>query len=298
MKTAICTCIKDEHPYLKEWIDWHLDRGFSHIYLYEDNGSKPHDEIVRLFPESVTLLPIDLVRNEPVTVERRQMQMYVYSMRTLSDKYDWIAFIDADEYVDFEEGWNLERLLKEHDAFPAVMLSWMLYSANGRIAKPDGGVIESYPKADVDVDYKNIWFGAHWCLKSIVNTKNYKGFKNIHWAKDAVNMNGNSTPEYKVFRKAWIRHYYTKSWDEWVWRIMERGDLCNGNRKLAQFFNTNPDMLPMKEKLIRSVAHRIPHGNKCYILDEKYKIIAGGNIHKINELNSRVKNENSGQVYR
>lgn len=298
MKTAICTCIKDEHPYLKEWIEWHLDRGFSHIYLYEDNGSKPHDEIVRLFPESVTLRSINVVRDEPITVERRQMQMYTYSMGTLSDEYDWIAFIDADEYVDFEEGWNLERLLKEHEDYPAIMLSWMLYSANGRVEKPQGGVIESYPKADVVVDYCRIWGDTEWTFKSIVNTKKYEGFKHIHWAKGSVNMNGSTEKELKVFKKAWIRHYYTKSWEEWVWRIMGRGDLCNGNRKLAQFFNANPDMLPMKEGLIRSVAHRIPHGNKCYILDARNMIIAGGNIHKINELNSRLKNENSGQNYR
>lgn len=291
MKTAICTCIKDEHAYLREWIEWHLDRGFSHIYLYEDNGSRPHDEIVRLFPDAVTLSSIDVVRNEPVTVEQRQMQMYVYSMRTLGDKYDWIAFIDADEYVDFEEGWNLERLLKEHEDYPAIMLSWMLYGANGRVEKPQGGVIESYPNADVNVNYKYIWFGAQWSVKSIVNTKNYKGFKHIHWAEGAVNMIGNTTPKYKVFKKAWIRHFYTKSWEEWVWRIMERGDLCNGNRKLAQFFNANSDMLPIKEKLIRSVAHRIPHGHKNYILDSKNMIIAGGNIHKIMEINKRIKNE-------
>lgn len=291
MRTAICTCIKDEHSYLKEWIEWHLERGFSHIYLYEDNGSRPHDEIARLFPESVTLRSINVVRDEPITVERRQMQMYTYSMGTLSGEYDWIAFIDADEYVDFEEGWTLERLLKEHDAYPAVMLSWMLYSANGRVEKPQGGVIESYPKANVDVDYCRIWGDTEWTFKSIVNTMKYKGFKHIHWAKGAVNMNGSTEKELKVFKKAWIRHYYTKSWEEWVWRIMERGDLCNGNRKLAQFFNANPDMLPMKEKLIRSVAHRIPHGHKNYILDSKNMIIAGGNIHKIMEINKRIKNE-------
>lgn len=286
---AICTCIKDEHPYLKEWIEWHLDRGFSHIYLYEDNGSKPHDEIVRLFPEAVTLRSINVVRDEPITVERRQMQMYTYSMGTLSTEYEWIAFIDADEYVDFEEGWNLERLLKEHEDYPAIMLSWMLYSASGRITKPQGGVIESYPKADVDMDYCGIWCDTEWTFKSIVNTKKYKGFKNIHWAKGAVNMNGSIEKEPKVFKKAWIRHYYTKSWEEWVWRIMERGDLCNGNRKLAQFFNANPDMLPIKEQLIRSVAHRIPHGNKCYILDAMNMIIAGGNVHKIKEINEKIR---------
>lgn len=285
MKTAICTCIKDEQDYLREWIEYHLRIGFNHIYLYEDNGSKPHKDIVDLFPDTVNLFPIDVVKNEPVTVEQRQMQMYVYSMRTIGDMYDWIAFIDADEFIDFEEGWNLERLLSEHDSFPAIMLSWMLYTANGRIEKPTGNVIDSYPNPNIVVDYNKIWGDVQWTFKSIVNTKRYQGFKHIHWAHGAVNMNGSTKKELRVFKKAWIRHYYTKSWEEWVYRIMKRGDLCNGNRKLAQFFNANPDMKHMKKSLIKSVADQIPHGNKNYWLDVENGIIAGGNVKKIMELN-------------
>ena len=37
MKTAICTCIKNEQSYLKEWIDYHINLGFDHIYLYEES---------------------------------------------------------------------------------------------------------------------------------------------------------------------------------------------------------------------------------------------------------------------
>jgi hypothetical protein len=51
MRTAICTCIKDENDYLKEWIDWNLKAGFDHIYLYEDNGSKSHKSITDLYPK-------------------------------------------------------------------------------------------------------------------------------------------------------------------------------------------------------------------------------------------------------
>lgn len=46
MKTAICAIIKDEHLYLKEWIDYHLSIGFDSIYLFEDKDSKSHEDIV------------------------------------------------------------------------------------------------------------------------------------------------------------------------------------------------------------------------------------------------------------
>ena len=45
MKTAICALIKDEHLFLEEWIEWHLGLGFDAIHLFEDKGSKSHEEI-------------------------------------------------------------------------------------------------------------------------------------------------------------------------------------------------------------------------------------------------------------
>lgn len=290
MKTAICTCIKNEHSYLKEWMDWHLALGISHIFLYEDYGSKSHADIVKDY-DHVTLLPISIAENEPDTPEKRQHKAYTYSLRTLKGEYDWVALIDADEFVEFEEGYDLERLLREYNEHTGIVLTWKLFGANGRISKPTGSVVENYPVASTDIDYGPIWFGPAWSAKCFANLNQDCRLKNIHQIYGAVGMDGSVYPGYKVFKKAWIRHYYTKSWEEWVWRIMERGDLCNGNRKLAQFFNANPDMLPMKEQLIKSVAHRIPHGNKCYILDEGNMIIAGGNIHKIMEINKRIKNE-------
>lgn len=272
MKTAVCTCIKDENDYLKEWIDWNLKAGFDHIYLYEDNGSKSHKSITDLYPKQVTLQSINVVKDEPITIERRQRQTYDYSINTLKDKYDWIAFIDADEFIDFEQGYDLHKLLKEYDSYPAIMLSWMLYNANGRINKPNCGVVEAYPNPTKNILYTSIWFNAMWTIKSIVNTKYNPEFINIHLAKDAVNMKEGTKPKLKIFKKAWLRHYYTKSWEEWVWRIYERGDLCNGNRKIEEFFKANPDLKYKQNELLESVKHLIPRGS-CVLDEEKEKLL-------------------------
>ena len=46
---AICSMIKDEQNYLKEWIEYHLSIGISCIYLYEDdiNNSSSHANICK-----------------------------------------------------------------------------------------------------------------------------------------------------------------------------------------------------------------------------------------------------------
>lgn len=287
MKAVICTCIKDEYDYLVEWIEFHIALGFEHIFLFEDVGSKSHAEIVDKY-DRVTMFPISVVMGEPNHMERVQHQMYTYSIKKFKDDYDWIAFIDADEFVEFEEGYSLDRLLMEYSEHTGIILSWRLYSANGRIKRPQGGIVESYPKYDDVSDYTKVWFGAQWAVKCFANLKKNPTVKNVHWINGAINMNGRYYPECKVYKKAWIRHYYTKSWEEWVYRIMKRGDLCNANRKLNHFFRANPDMKHLQNELIMALAEQIPIGT--YILDDYNMIIAGGNINIINRLNNEASN--------
>lgn len=286
MKTAISTCIKDERLYLKEWLDWHFEKGFDHVYLYEDNGSEPHADIVSEYGDRVTLLPIDITKDELETREHRQMKTYLYTVHTYGHLYDWIAFIDVDEFIEFDDGYDLERLLTEHEDCDGVILSWLMYGANGHVKKPEGGVIESYPEASPEIDYYNALHGEMWMIKSIINMRRNPTFRNIHMVNGGVNMNGEHEVPALIFKKAWIRHYFTKSWEEWVTRIMKRGDLCNGNRRLKLFFICNPDLAHRRKELIRSVAHMLPAGNKSLWLDRD--IIAGGNVERIKALNNEM----------
>ena len=43
---TIFTNIKDEHRYLKQWIDYHINLGFEEFILFEDEGSKSHENII------------------------------------------------------------------------------------------------------------------------------------------------------------------------------------------------------------------------------------------------------------
>ena len=85
MRTAICTCIKNEHAYLREWLEYHLGLGFDHIYLYEDFGSESHADIVDEY-DNVTLLSMEVVLCEEDHIEGRQMKSVRYSLRCLTVK--------------------------------------------------------------------------------------------------------------------------------------------------------------------------------------------------------------------
>lgn len=50
MKTCIITIIKDEQPYLEQWIKYHINIGIDTFFIYEDFFSSSHRKICDKFP--------------------------------------------------------------------------------------------------------------------------------------------------------------------------------------------------------------------------------------------------------
>jgi hypothetical protein len=160
------------------------------------------------------------------------------------DEFDWILFNDLDEFLILKQ--PLHELLEEYKDETAIFLRWKWYGASGHINKPIGKVMDNYTK------YVTTTFDYHWAYKSFMNCKNFKKWeKPIHKVEDGVfpltDWGGH---------KAWLNHYFTKSWEEWKSKILERGDTFPGHRKVMNFFQLNCDMLPLKKQLMSEVTER------------------------------------------
>lgn len=285
MKTAICAIIKDEHLFLKEWIDWHLGLGFDAIHLFEDKGSQSHEEICAKYSNvSLRRYEDDEQVRKLLSAQghsKRQLVLYRWFAETYRDRYDWAAFIDLDEFIMFEEDYNLDKLCNEFSDYPTVYLFWKMKGASGHLERPQCGVIEAYtetcPFLEQDVN--------GWNCKSLVNLRANKGLWSLHHGNGGVCTNLSTSINTPVYGKAWINHYFTKSWEDWLDRIYKKGGTMKGHRTLAQFFEANPSMEHLRDELIASVADKIPNGT--YWLDRKRGLIAGGNVRKIMELNKK-----------
>lgn len=51
----------------------------------------------------------------------------------------------------------------------------------------------------------------------------------------------------------YINHYFTKSWEEYKFKLLSQGDIFPGNRKIREFFKINKDMCKIKNDLIREI---------------------------------------------
>ena len=249
-KIAICVPIKDETEYLKEWLDWHFGLGITDIYLYEDYNSVSHlditnqynnaylDKISRVFSE-------EYPSNFQFTKKGawKQSYLYHYFYNKYRDKYDWIMFIDVDEFLILKK--PLQEILDEFKNNLAIKFKWRIMTANGHIKKPAGNVMDNYTEV-----YKKVFQYKYDC-KSIINCRLNKSVKweiYIHSIKGAVFPINEFGEHY-----GYINHYFTKSWEEYKFKLLSRGDICSGNRKIRDFFKINKDMCKIKNDLIREI---------------------------------------------
>lgn len=269
MKTSsILTIIKNEHQYLDEWIRYHLDLGIDHIFIFEDYDSESHQGITAKYGDKISLSNVttllsdlELEMASSLKASKKGSAQLMYAKRALfriqqQYEYDWCFIIDPDEFITFENTEDtLDAILYRYIDYDALCLSWECYGANGLIQKPDysiKGVVDIYttpatgPVPRYDPAYNK---------KTCYNLRKYKPvfWWGIHLPSDVCNycnteyVKDKSATTYKVM---YLRHYVTKSWEEYVWKKTERGYFMGKSRTFDAFFIINPELLPYKEELI------------------------------------------------
>ena len=296
MKSIICAIVKDEQRFIREWVDWHLNIGFEKIYIFEDFGSTSHvDLLIDLIKkDKVDVIALDDGKvpvsnagygHRPSGTKPTQYDLYIWFFNKVKEKNlaDWIAFIDVDEFINFEEGYNLERLEEEYSDKGVVLLSWKNYNASGHIERPEGNVVDNYTKWEVPRE------GKEWGHKSLVNVAVGSGFDTNHTFKGCVRPNGGDKNSPQCYKKAWINHYFTKSWEDYCDRIFNRGNMHNDYRTLDTFFKYNKDLWNKRRELIESVRYK--HARSATWLSREFKIISGGNVNRLDELRREHSNK-------
>lgn len=275
--------VKDEQLFIKEWVDHHLGLGFDSIFIYEDYGSKSHKDIFKDYDNviirSIEDTNIDSKHYNTCKGQIQCMKLFLQELKQ-NNEYDWCLFTDCDEFLMFEDGYDLNRLCEEFKDYTGVLLAWKMYNANKHIKRPIGNVMDNYTQVIEFDDNKGIDGNTHYNKKSFVNIRLAKDFKTNHIIFDVVDteFNNNSYAK-KTYSKAWLNHYFSKSWEDFCERMISRGNMGNSNRNFDQFFKMNPDMKDMEAKLLKSVRYK--QMNNVQYVSKSKKIISGGNLNII-----------------
>ena len=221
---SLCAVYKDHAEYLREWIEFHRIVGVERFFLYDNESSDDHDEVLTPYVER----GIVAVRHwpSPETVERGVpwgiIDAFNDSIRRHRDESRWIAFVDVDEFLFSPSGRPLPEVLAGFEQYSGIEVSRLDFGPSDHVRKPDGLVIETYVMRRSYVSPKKDW--EH--VKSIVDPTRTDHAFNAHgfFYKDgyAVLEDGRPAledppgrrrfPEASLLR---INHYITKSEEEY-----------------------------------------------------------------------------------
>lgn len=226
MKSAVCGVARYENDYLPEWIKYHLDLGFDKIILYDNND--PDDlSLYALLKEHELEDKVEVIDYRG----RKSFQLEAYNCcyRDYGGSFDWIAYIDVDEFLTFGREANYKNIndyLADAVNADVIEVNWMIYADNGQSIKQPGGVIERFPNPNPLDNPIN----DH--VKSIVRTGGDMGFhRNPHCVDgdlrivdDCFNEVAESSPfKAHSYKKLYIRHYITKTIEEYIKIKIKRG---------------------------------------------------------------------------
>lgn len=258
MNIAIFTVVKDEQDYLDDFLKYHTEMGID-VFIFEDIFSHSHREITgkynNVYLRSVSEL---YVENEiPQLINDRTNKIpsqtefinrglrYIHSL----NKYDWCWLIDVDEYITSTE--PLEAILGRFSDRDGVLCYWKNFGCSGRLYKPiyDRPIWEIFTEECGYELYSDLKYFK--ITKFCVNMNRYKPTMRYYIHNAPVNWikaDGTFKRTEIVYEPLYLRHYITKSVEEYCWKVWVRLMHHNGHRQWKSLFEMCPDIKDKLEK--------------------------------------------------
>lgn len=159
-RLAVAAIVKNEGSYIGEWIEFHLKAGVDHFYIFDNGSTDATLDILKSYEGRGIVTVFHYHGN------MAQVFAYNEALKLCRKTSEWLAFIDADEFLFSPSGKNLKEVLKEYEEAPAVGVNWIVYGPCGHEKKPEGAVTSNYALTFED---KNNELNCR--IKSIVRPK-------------------------------------------------------------------------------------------------------------------------------
>jgi hypothetical protein len=225
---GLCAIVKDEDPFLEEWICHHALLGVEAFIIYDNGSAYPVRRRLRSFMNDSFLTVVDM------RGKARQMIAYSHCLRNFGSDFRWIGFLDLDEYVVPKRTNDLRVLLQDYEDAAALGINWQCFGTNGHRTRPRGTQLENYVLA-LDSEY----WRQH--IKSFVWPQSVAGIWSPHFAvplQGGHTVNERHEPVADVHSPfsaefGQINHYYYRSWQDYHKKML-RGRPDGGTRNIPE----------------------------------------------------------------
>lgn len=267
---AIATIMKNEGPYILEWVAYHRALGVDKIFIADNDSNDGSTEILKQLNDAglITYIPFPHVRGEAP-----QLKAYLKILETYGSEADWFAFIDADEFLSpTDDDKSLVDIMSNvPDDVGAIAVNWAVYGSSFREEPGSGLVLDRFMnRANQSIDenkhYKTILRSI--AFQAVGKTPHHfdikPGYKFIYpngnvvdyLEKDSFGLSKNA--EWSILR---LNHYVIKSKKEFFLKKTKRGRATTFLQpRDIVFFNChdrNEVADPLDKRIIRRVKDEI-----------------------------------------
>jgi hypothetical protein len=215
--------MKNEGPYLREWIEYHKLVGVEKFYLYDNESTDNTKEVLTPYIQDGTVEYFYL----PGTGYKMFTKAHQDAVRRFKNQVKWLAVIDIDEFIvpvskpkiidvvnDFQ---NYLWRNKRKKLF-SLAARWVQYGYNGHYNKPEGLVIENFRKnGGTDVCPKTISNprAAFFLSGLSIHTPTYLDL-GFGYTEIGEEYPWDASISVNTIR---INHYTTKSYEEYMQKV-------------------------------------------------------------------------------
>jgi glycosyltransferase involved in cell wall biosynthesis len=229
VKSAICLIVRNEARDIQEWIAFHALAGFDTQIIFDNQSTDATPALIQAAARHYDIRFHDWQNRSPDA----QVLAYMAACEAYQHEFDWIAFVDSDEFLLTPQGEPVNSFLAGFEAWSAIALNWAVYGANGHEAWPEGLVVENFTRrAPPD------FFPARH-VKSIVRPRLARACPNPHYFDMREGLDGHyadASGHYMLwhrapeapggllrgvsrappdYTRARVNHYFTRSRAHW-----------------------------------------------------------------------------------
>lgn len=257
MMLALCTMIRNERPYILEWLAFHALAGVAHFRIYDNESDDGTAELLRGVAGHFN---IDVIP-WPETGFDRQVLAFNDGLLALRDRARFVGFIDADEFLFDRDLRPLPKVLEEVPAdVSAIGVNQSVFGSSHLTEASEELVIHRFQHRAADSCAEHRWY------KTIVRPEMAMGFETCH----SVTLRGGRyvlgdmhpfghSPEHhgEADRTAAdglaLHHYILKSLEEFR-RKQRRG--ANSDRREAHYRRLDDDYFFGRDSYANAIADR------------------------------------------
>ncbi|MCD8018647.1 MAG: glycosyltransferase family 92 protein [Clostridiales bacterium] len=208
--------VKNEAPYIKEWIEFHKLVGVTRFYIYDNDSEDDLKSVLQPYIENGEVIC------KYYSGTSMQLSAYNDAIRNYKSNSKYMAFIDLDEFlVPCVHGKllseTIDDILNSEIHAGGIGVTWRVFGSSGYVKKPEGLVTENYLKRAVD----NCW--QNWHIKTVCNPRLIKEYVSPHFpiyklGNWNINENGRRLRGWfslgQCYEKIKLNHYFCKSREE------------------------------------------------------------------------------------